>query len=730
MNLLLLVLVGYLLSKLFLKILSLCERVAYTLFFSLTAVPFAVINISLLCSRYITRELFLFVSVALLIFSTLSLLFSKRGRKVRDIPKITRKECAVLLLAVPVAVFAALYYTDSEFFLSLASYLQKGEAKCFYMETFKFIGGLNPGIDPSEIRNVYKIIGTPGNTLFTAGLTPLFGPETFRILYMSFQVLLFLFVFLLTDRLTDRYLVSIGIALFSVLNPCVLSIEVLDRNAMALALSAVLFYTVFAHTEKTFLQGLVFGITSGVGLRFLPLTFAFPVFLFHLTEKTGFRSYAKFLCGFVFTFAFNIPHLFHHGFHSLGETLPLWKLLFLAFTEWTRTPALPHPNSVFYFLNYASHLGYICSSLIIFGAIKMVTRDRRQFFILMSIIFIPFLILSCQRDWIEADKARILLTGFLPLMLFLGAGVSSLLSREKLPVNLALYVTISMITICLVLFVRNIEGTEDGGTYSKKPTYQTMAPSYLNFYTSQFSPVGILPNYNRLFLKTDLRRKREMEDIVVSVLFPGGQNEFKPENRLVKAWLSQTDIKPPAQKKLSDSYFNIRIDFEKLVEGGTSAIEFLDHSDNFFVNFEEKGSLLDIYYKDCLVSWQPEKLPITIFTDQQELRSLRELNIELNAFIGFGTDEYGFVRVNSIDHMVRADLRQRGYLTGMTALPQTDDRCSVLLRIPQDLTVVIRNWIVNGSNGTPYRIDSWVLKISEDGKAESEFFCAEPESYL
>jgi hypothetical protein len=50
-------------------------------------------------------------------------------------------------------------------------------------------------------------------------------------------------------------------------------------------------------------------------------------------------------------------------------------------------------------------------------------------------------------------------------------------------------------------------------------------------------------------------------------------------------------------------------------------------------------------------------------------------------------------------------------------------------RLPKDLLVEVRYWVVSGVNGTPHRVDSWRIALDDKGCPRAEFFYQEPESY-
>ncbi|MCZ7581862.1 MAG: hypothetical protein M5R36_00225 [Deltaproteobacteria bacterium] len=321
------------------------ERLAYTLVFALTLTPFAVTYFAFAFDRFITRGLVLTVALAVLAF--VAILYWKR-RPAEPIGKPEPAEIVTILLAGAVAAGAWLHYSNSEFLVSLSSYLQRGEAECYYMQTFRFSPELNPTLSGPGRDLTYGIINTPGNTLLTAPLLAFLGTQTFHVLYVGFQVLVFLFVYLILKRWTERNAAAWVAAVFAVANPYMGFIEVLDRNVVAMAFTAIVLYTVLQHPQRYIINGFLLGLCTGTGLRFMPGTIAIPVILLLHAAKTPARGYVLLFATAALTFAFNIPHLFHHGLHSLGQTSALPGLSFSAILGGERTPFLPYPTGQFY----------------------------------------------------------------------------------------------------------------------------------------------------------------------------------------------------------------------------------------------------------------------------------------------------------------------------------------------------------------------------------------------
>jgi hypothetical protein len=66
----------------------------------------------------------------------------------------------------------------------------------------------------------------------------------------------------------------------------------------------------------------------------------------------------------------------------------------------------------------------------------------------------------------------------------------------------------------------------------------------------------------------------------------------------------------------------------------------------------------------------------------------------------------------------------------MISFPLLQERGILTFRIPKDVRIVIKNWFINGENGVPFKLDSWLAQRKITGRYRTEFFYNEPESYL
>ncbi|MBN3041298.1 MAG: hypothetical protein JW867_09215, partial [Candidatus Omnitrophica bacterium] len=647
--------------------------------------------------------------------------------------RISKSELSVLILLGLLAIFSSYYYySDKESLLSLGSYLFKGDAKCFYMQTFETLRRLAPYLnDRHPANNPYGIICTPGNILFTSTFVSTFGLYGFKILYILFNSLLFIFVYLLARKLLASEIIALVTALFALFNPYALSVEVLDRNVMALSISAILVYLILQHKNKIFLHGLIFGVLAGTGLRFLPLLFAIPIVILYYKERLNLKNCLVFFCAFVITFSFNLPHLYYHGFQSLGETASSLSLIKKAFTQWQRTPFLPFPNFLFYIFNVLNYFGYLVCTVILVGICNFWRKDKRLFFALSSLFFCGLFILSYQRNWIEQDKCRILISSILPLYIYFAYGLDAILAKRYSLKKCLLIIICLLAPVIFARTVSEINFKQDEGFYKRRFLYQTESFDYYSSVRGFLSGVGIFPDYGRLFDKLNLKNKRAQERIIFRNIFAeGGLLNSAKVKDIYREWAGQYPFNDKRSLASLDKDYNyVKIDFEKLAIQPANAIEQVGYSDICAIDFEAKENLFDVYYAGLNVSWQEQMLPVCVFLRKEEMEYLGELYIDLNAFIGLNKDQEGFDLVYPVSIEAQGKSKKTGLGEGIESFPLFSEQNAMIFKIPQDLKIVIRNWFIN-EKGVPYKVDSWCIKMNEKGNYKAQFYYNEPESYL
>jgi len=739
---LLLLWVGYLLSTWFIPRCSLLERAAWVVLLGISATALLVANLGYGLSLFIDQNLVVLAAGGLLLALAPHGLKRQSSKSAMGSPQRLEAPASSWLfglLTLGVGLLYWLYYSDAEFLYSLIAYLLRGEAECFYMQTFSFISDLNPTLSAPEVDKAHNIISTPGNTLFTTMAMGVFGRYGFQVLYLVFAMNLSVFTALLVLRWTESRPAALLAALFVCLNPYVLSVEVLDRNFITLSLSASAFYALAAHRDRIFLHGLLFGLCASTGLRFLPLLFLASVALVYTLRKVRFLSLLLFLFAFALAFAVNIPHLSYHGFHSLGETESLPSLLWLVVTEFQRSPFVPLPNLLLYPLHILAYLGSLLGALIALGAMRCWQQDRRVFFTMAPAVLLPWLVLACQRDWLQADKSRILVMSMLPLAVFLAFALRSCLAKRQLFSDLCTVLVGVLLIQGLAYMGTQLNRPVDAGSYQRHSLYQHDNDTWQSFYQSRFATIGSLPSASRLFQKADLGRKARADQALLANQFGTAGDELLRSNPWVQRELAGDAMARPAPAPATSDWVSVEIDLEALVSDPGAAVSW-DHDNerafvdlstesNRIVRIADFGVQLAARHKEVEVSWQPQPLPVTALTGQSEPTDLGEVYIDLNAWISLGRDDLEFQQINMISYANAPQHREQGLRSSMKALPPRNKAAKISLRVPRGMQIIVRNWLVDGRKGTPHRIDSWsVDTLGLEPKLR--FHPMEPESYL
>lgn len=734
----LLVLTGASLTLVLFKDASWVERGAYALFFALTTIPFLTLMLVLITRRFLEPWM-----VSAMGLGSLALLAWPLWRRLRA-TTWTRpgwQDGLVLGLASALAAFGYLFYNKSFLYLSLTRFMQNRSADCFHRQAFRFIRELNPEHAAFPLDVFYAIPSAPGNSIFTAASMQIFGVGTFHVLYALFNVLIFLFAFLLVQKLTRRFWIALALAAFAVMNPYALSIEVLDRNAIAYALSGVLLYTLWTRPDMPFLHGLIFGVTAGTGLRMLPLSFALPVLVLYALRGASWRHYPLFLVGGLITWAFNIPHLLHHGLHSLNPRAGLLESVLVAFTEVPRTPFLPYPNFVFYFLKSFHALGLVGAALVAAGAFFLGKKDWKLLLVLALMMLPTYLVLAAQLDWIEGDKPRIFLTVWMPLVVLMGVALDAMLRRERWRVSVAVLAGATAVAALGHLGLSQVHGRVYEGTYSLGKIYQRESPALAAHLRRGYSRMPLLPDFHQLLFKLDLGHKRAEEQIVAHTLYAAPQPGDAPLNAWIKSAVRPSTLQLPPEKKLAGEMVTLRVDPELLLAEGGGAVTRVAGQVAVDIDLGAPWELADLYFAKRKVSWQEAPLTVAIRPRAREVGMLGELNIDLN-----GDHDYGGGRIGKRCQEGMVKLPPRGAAwpskrltphalpcTRQTAqamvLPEERSR-QIIVRVPRGLRLVFRYMVVTGFVGDVARISGWTVVATADGELRLDFHQGEPEGFL
>jgi hypothetical protein len=739
---LILFIIGVLSTYLIFKKLKFIEFLGYSIFFSILFIPLVLINLSFIFD--ILPSISLLIIVSLITLGIVILFLKLRKIKLYSF-KINKLHKILILFIFIITIFSFFYYNNSVYYLSLTSYMQKGETNCFYMLTFALDNNLDHLVSTDT---PYDILSTPANSMFTSFLHPILSFNSFKFMYVIFQILLFIFTFLLIDYLLNRQLklknksknkflvklinkkvIPIFIALFAIFNPFNLYIEVLDRNFMALVVGIIFVYTLFVHKDKIILHAIIYGVLSGLGLRFLPLIFIIPVVIVYWKNKIPIKKIVLFLFIAFIIFGFNIPHLKYHGFNSVGETENYILLSKTALTNWLRTPNVAFPNLIYLSFLMLNNFGYFISLIILFGIFRLIRESKINFAIYSSVFILTLITLSIQRDFLESEKIRIIVMSFISLYVFLAYGIIEiieLIKREKFKFILpVLFVFLILFSLVNIFSFANFDA--DQRFYSRKLLYQKDNPIYNEYTKLKLTKIGFFPGYNKLGNKLNLKRKLLEQDSVLSnVLSNPKLNEYLNDKSI-----KLNDPKLGVNLETNLEYHIIKINFENLVSKHYDAVIVIDESKmaDQIIFLDYSSELFDIYYKEFDVSWQNEKLPMVVFPKFSDTIYLDELYLDLNSFISYDSDELGFNYINSIHYKFYPESIEFAKQSSMITLPNFDDLNEITIKIPKNFKIVIRNWFVNGANAQPYKIDSWVISIKENNP-QIEFWHNEPESYI
>ena len=128
--------------------------------------------------------------------------------------------------------------------------------------------------------------------------------------------------------------------------------------------------------------------------------------------------------------------------------------------------------------------------------------------------------------------------------------------------------------------------------------------------------------------------------------------------------------------------------------------------------------------------WQSEVLPITFLYDSNEIDVLREVVIDLNAFKSYAKDDLSLDIINMISIDENEYKKDMLIKSGMKTFPLFVDDNKLIFRIPIKCKLILKNWLLDASNSTPFRIDSWNINVDDKKNINIEHSFGEPESYL
>ena len=250
-------------------------KVALTLYFSLVTIPWVATSLALDFGLLIRLGILMHLVMIVTLIFIYPLWKWFRNLKL-GLPKTN--DVLMIVVGACAATVYALIHTRSELLFQLYSWIVRDDAYCFYLVIFKAMAA--PGLPIQEhLKEVAAIITTPGNVPYPATAIVLFKKFGMQAMHAAFAAVLAVFAYLSAQRLLKNPLYGLLAAAAVILNPYLLSVPVLDRNLIALATSSVIFYLLIAGAGRPIALGLLLGLVSGMGLRFLPSLMVIPVLL-------------------------------------------------------------------------------------------------------------------------------------------------------------------------------------------------------------------------------------------------------------------------------------------------------------------------------------------------------------------------------------------------------------------------------------------------------------------
>lgn len=336
-----------------------------------------------------------------------------------------------------VLVIAFLTYQGKYPFVALEHWKMLGSTDCFMEGTFKYLGYSEAGSAVSPIPRHWDNI-VRGNVALSSTHVLIFGAAGFRILRVAIAVLLGLMGWLLGEHiLGGRRGALIGIALFG-LNPYVVMIQDMDRNVMALAYAAFLFYLTDRLRAGPVVTGLTVGFTAGLGLNLLPLVYLAPLSLhFWLLGRNRLRNLSLlYACAlpvaalwlmYIGTGGSDPGEIEPFTYHFLGMEFQTHYLLAFPFAdELVRGLEQPFPPVLHFPMDVCRTLGLVVVALSALGLWRTWTRSKSRTIMLLFWGVPTYVVLSMMAILVFDDQLRLVITGLFPVLLFALAGIEAL----------------------------------------------------------------------------------------------------------------------------------------------------------------------------------------------------------------------------------------------------------------------------------------------------------------
>ncbi len=347
-----------------------------------------------------------------------------------------------LLWAALAGVFVVhvLVHDASHFSFTLSQYHAEGFSDCFFEGNFLYVGQPTLAEARPPITHGWDDV-IRGNITLSSTHLLVFGFPGFRVLRALIGVFLGLTGWLLGRKwASGRWGPLVGLVVFG-LNPYVVMIPELDRNVMALAWGAFLFWLADVRRAGPVIVGSTLGFAIGLGLQLLPAVFVVPLALHYaLRGRRRVLDVAVLLAlaaggtglWVVFSgFDFTQPWVEPFTYDILGYELKVHRLLYVPFVQGLmRGPAQPYPTAVYYPLSVVQNLGVVFLAVSLTGLWVQARTDRLKALELVLWGLPTWAVLSAISVLTADDQLRIILPGLLPVFLLAVKGMDALRSRR------------------------------------------------------------------------------------------------------------------------------------------------------------------------------------------------------------------------------------------------------------------------------------------------------------
>jgi len=398
------------------------EAAALTLGFGLMAVPLA--GYVFVAATFQPLQLWVLLAAAGVV-NVLASPFWIRGLRLRLSPSGPWLWAG---LGVVLGV-AFLTYDAGHLSFTLQEWESAGTTDCFRRGAYQFLGHESSAWEkfmPPISRNWDGSIR--GNVTLASTYALVFGEAGFRLLRCTLAVLLGLLGWILGRRATGNAKWGLlGLAFFG-LNPYVVMIQDLDTNVMAFTWAAFLLVLADHMKAGPVTLGVVAGFTVGLGMNLLPLVFLVPLCAhIWINSKRRWLDLPLFLVTALAVGSIWLAYVtelmlepwvepFTHRF--LGFEMKTHRLMVFPFGDGiTRGPQDPFPAFLHYPLHMVRTLGLVLSAAAVIGLWRAWKTSRTRVLVLAMWGTPVYLALSLQSVMVEEDQLRVLLAGFLPVVL-------------------------------------------------------------------------------------------------------------------------------------------------------------------------------------------------------------------------------------------------------------------------------------------------------------------------